>query len=103
MHVPAAKFSRALGHKVGNLIGIEPIIEVNSAVIEERQMQKLKILLLSSQLAYISQNSHFRETFATMKFAEEDLKTQVQAIIKGLEKHNKLYCDDFGLIYFFQN
>lgn len=103
MEVPGAKFSRAIGHKVGGLIGILPHITLTQKVYKSTDLMKTKILLLSSQLTYISSNPRFRKIFFNFKFAEEDLKTQVLAVMKGLEKNEYIHFSDYGLIYCYQN
>ena len=103
MQVPGARFSRALGHKAGVLFGIMPGVQVTHRVIEDKELMKIKILVLSSQLYFISKNTKFRELFINFKSSEEDLKSAVIGAMKGLDKNEQLQFSDFGLIYAYQN
>lgn len=103
MDVPAARFSRALGHKVGSLVGVINSITVEHLQLDLHSFMKIKILMLSSQLTYVAANQKFKEIFVNFKFAEEDLISQVASVMKGLEKNEQLLYEDYGLIYVFQN
>lgn len=103
MDVPAARFSRALGHKVGSLVGISNHIEIDHLQIDNQSFMKIKILLLSSQLHFLMKNIKFREIFVNFKFSEEDLKTQIVGALKGIGKNQEIGFGDYGLIYIYQN
>ena len=103
MEVPGARFSRAVGHKLGNLLGILPSVSVSHLKIKDVSLMKIKFLLLSSQLLYISENTKFREIFINYKSNEEDLKEYLQSAMRGLESNEHLHFSDYGVIYGYQN
>ena len=103
MQVPGARFSRAIGHKAGLLFGVMPGVQVTHRVIEDKDLMKIKVLAVSSQLYFVSKNTKFRELFINFKSTEEDLKAAVLGAMKGLDKNEQLLFSDFGLVYAYQN
>lgn len=103
MEIPAARFSRALGHKAGALVGISDKVSLEHIQIDAKSFMKIKILMLSSQLHFMAKNAKFREIFMNFKFSEEDLKTQIVGAMRGLNKNELIKFEDYGLIYNYQN
>jgi len=103
LEVPGARFSRAIGHVAAQQLGVNLGVQSHHIEIDDVALMKLKFLILSSQLQFISENKKFREIFVNFKFAVEDLKGQIIAVMKGLEKSEQINFEDYGLIYSYQN
>lgn len=101
--MPAARFSRALGHKAGALIGISDVVLTDHIQFDAKTFMKIKILMLSSQLYFMAKNAKFREIFMNFKFSEEDLRSQIVGAMRGLSKNEQVKFEDYGLIYNYQN
>ena len=101
--MPGCRFSRAIGHKAASAVGVLHYPNIDCVTFDDKSLMKIKILLLSSQLQYLTNNSRFREMFINFKFAEEDLKSQVTGVIKQLEKNEQVHLYDYGLVYVYQN
>jgi len=107
MGIPGARFSRAIGHKAGQIIGIvcQPSYykkEIADAKLYN-PLSRLKYILLSSQLEFLTNNQRLVELISSYKSIDDDLRVQLIGVMKNLEKNEHLYFDDFGLVYVFQN